>query len=155
METFEKSAESVVVMDALSSLGLLDAINKKGYILSIYGEPSEGGDGQSDDVTKHRVVIEKEMFIGKANQCNFVTGNRIKKDTIEYEEALKIVSEANLRLTNIIGIKTEVQNDFSVDDKRLYHNNKMVLQINRGSKEEQPDYVTRMFKHIVDSIIHN
>lgn len=155
METFEKSAESIVVMDALSSLGLLDAINKKGYILSIYGEPTEGGVEQSDDITKHKVVIEKERFIGKSDQCNFVVGGRIKKDTVDYEEALKIVSEANLRLTNIIGLKKDIQNEFSIDNGRLYHNHKIILQINRGTKEESTDYVTRMFKHIVDSIINN
>ena len=151
---YEGSLIGNAVLEALMGIGIVDILNKNGYIVSVQGVHGVTPIGMVEDTPKeHSLTLRKELRLGNKNECAFVNKNYIDINNEAYVESIKEIESFKLKIPVTIGIEQSEISEMFIDGKNCCYRHEISINIKQGEQETEEMYFERLFKFTANLLV--
>lgn len=154
-EDFTGTVAQSVVMEVLESIGIVNILNHRQYVITINGvQKSLDNEYLEDSPNCHVIDITKIIYIGNSTELSFVHGKKINTMAKDYLESMNTLDEGNVKFGIKPGIKVENRKFISVDaNGDCWYNHDVQFPLEQGPMDFEK-YIELMFKTIVDIVMN-
>ena len=151
---YEGSLIGNAVLDALMQIGIVDILNKHGYIVNVTGVHGVTPVGMIEDTpAEHKITIVKELRLGNKKDCAFVKKNKVDKDSAAYIESIKELESYKLKLPVRIGVQQTEVSGILIEGNDCYYKHEISINLKQGSQETEEKYLENLFKFTADLLM--
>lgn len=154
IDEYEGSIIGNTVLEGLTQLGIVDIINRHGYIVNITGVHGVTPPGMIDDTpSEHKISIDKRLRLANKKELSFVKGNKIDVNSKEYLDSLKELRSCDIKTPQTMGIKQNKISEIYLDKNDCCYKHIIEINVKQGEQEETYNYLDRLFKLAADLLV--
>lgn len=152
LEEYEGDFISQSVMEILETLGLINALNIRGYHITVEPIHQVTPKGMVEDTpSNHKVIIERNKFIEN------MTPSKFRKANANGSYSAKVIKDqSDLDINFLEKNNATIKHEVTVDaNSYVWYKHSLEIVYNRPAMENLDSYIKRIFEKTADYLIES